>query len=424
MNSILSNLTMYMLLLLLLRLYGSSNALDINEEKEDVFAKTPCPAFLVFDSAAYIVGMTIELPCKCKPEDALSVVWYYQKNLGQRNIKVLTDLNGTKIVDSAAMTFDSDLQNRFLIRLFNLLLFRTLESDSGHYICGTSKGDFFYGYDVDIQEAKGLVLTEKDFDQPANTKQLQKTSKYSIFTSFWSWSVCDRCDISGEQTRVGICYIESEFLYSRYRRSTPNVASCGSASVPNRFKRKLKKQMAVVSVRSCLTACPPEPKKSFAVKMFYEFVGLFSKNKEKTPSVPIQYHLHHVGYPLILACPGSRPQLAIAWDKDKERLYRSKYMIGLNKSMRIFIDQGNNLNIRFVQLDDKGIYYCWLQGKMIAGFKLSVSIRTRIQRKLSDSESIYAMRILLMSYIFLTIVFLGCQIITCCCEVFSCRMRN
>lgn len=38
------------------------------EDKQDVFARRACPAFLTFTNAAYLAGVTLELPCCCKPE--------------------------------------------------------------------------------------------------------------------------------------------------------------------------------------------------------------------------------------------------------------------------------------------------------------------------------------------------------------------
>lgn len=37
-------------------------------DKQDVFAKTACPAFLTFRNVAFLSGVTVELPCHCKPE--------------------------------------------------------------------------------------------------------------------------------------------------------------------------------------------------------------------------------------------------------------------------------------------------------------------------------------------------------------------
>lgn len=37
-------------------------------DKQDVFAKNACPAFLTYRNVAYLSGVTVELPCRCKPE--------------------------------------------------------------------------------------------------------------------------------------------------------------------------------------------------------------------------------------------------------------------------------------------------------------------------------------------------------------------
>lgn len=37
-------------------------------DKQDVFAKNACPAFLTYRNVAFLSGVTVELPCRCKPE--------------------------------------------------------------------------------------------------------------------------------------------------------------------------------------------------------------------------------------------------------------------------------------------------------------------------------------------------------------------
>ncbi len=144
--------------------------------RKDIFASRACPAFLVFDSAAFLADMTIDLPCHCKPEETHSVVWYYQKQVGSMNTKVLTDFEGTTVVESSKVGRGSDLRSRFSIRLFSLLIFRVQKADSGHYICGTASGEFFYGYDVDIQEVHKVLF-------PWNVKQrTQEAEPISIKT--------------------------------------------------------------------------------------------------------------------------------------------------------------------------------------------------------------------------------------------------
>jgi len=98
------------------------SAYEAPEDKKDIFASRACPAFLVFDTAAFIAHMTIELACHCKPEETHSVVWYYQKQIGSMNTKVLTDFEGTMVVESSKVGRGSDLHSRFSIRLFSLLI--------------------------------------------------------------------------------------------------------------------------------------------------------------------------------------------------------------------------------------------------------------------------------------------------------------
>ena len=81
-------------------------------------------------------------------------------------------------------------------------------------------------------------------------------------------------------------------------------------------------------------------------------------------------------------------------------------MEGLNQSARIFIDTGHHLHFQPVQLEDKGSYFCWLQGKYAAEIRLGVYLRLGQRRLLSDPESMYALKVILICYMVLTAVFL------------------
>ncbi|MEQ2201873.1 hypothetical protein XENOCAPTIV_019687, partial [Xenoophorus captivus] len=132
------------------------------EDKQDVFASRACPAFLTFTNAAYIVGVTVELPCHCKPQEVQSVVWFFRKHQGSSDeTRALTDHHGNKLLDTSQVLHSSDLRSRFSIRLFSLLIFRAAPTDSGLYICGSAHQDFFYGYDLDLQEAPTLSFTRR-----------------------------------------------------------------------------------------------------------------------------------------------------------------------------------------------------------------------------------------------------------------------
>ncbi|KFV11019.1 Ig-like V-type domain-containing protein FAM187A, partial [Pterocles gutturalis] len=224
------------------------------EEKGDVFRRTDCPAFLVFDSAAYLADMTFELPCKCKPEEVSEVVWYFQKEMGSHQTRVLTDLAGTVIVDSAHVQAGSDVLKRFSLRMFSLIVFRAQVTDSGHYICGTKKGEYFSGYDVDVQPTEHITVAFLDRGQHVQDDVQAKL--FSLFTTFWDWTVCDRCGVRGEQRRIGLCYVQSNWLNPRYRTTLPNVTSCGSRAVPARLQHIGHLRQPEVAIRSCLTPCP------------------------------------------------------------------------------------------------------------------------------------------------------------------------
>uniref|UniRef100_A0A8C3FRQ1 Family with sequence similarity 187 member A n=1 Tax=Chrysemys picta bellii TaxID=8478 RepID=A0A8C3FRQ1_CHRPI len=386
-------------------------------EKEDVFKKTPCPAFLMFDNAAYLADMSFELPCKCKPEEVTSVVWYFQKSMGSRQTKVLTDFDGTMFLDAGHIRVGSDMLKRFSIRMFSLIIFQAQVKDSGHYLCGTKAGDFFYGYDVDVQPSKAITVA---FEDRSQHPQKDHTEEYfSMFTTFWDWTKCDRCGVRGEQRRIGLCYVKSAYLFPRYRTVPTDVVSCGSRSVPGRFQGIIRRRKPEVVIRSCLTPCVKTKGPEEGVLSISNLIAKIGQ-KPWLPKVPIQFHKQLLGSGLIIACPGARPEHAVAWDKDSTRLYRTSFLTGVNRSMRVFIDHGNHLHIRFAQLDDRGTYYCWREGQMVAGFRLSVGFRGHRKRTLDDPETRYAIKAILTSYVLITMVFVGIHISRCCCYVFRC----
>ncbi len=75
--------------------------------------------------------------------------------------RALTDHHGNRLLDPSRVPHSGSLQSRFSVRLFSLLIFRAAPDDSGIYICGSAHKDFFYGYDVDIQEARMLSFTPR-----------------------------------------------------------------------------------------------------------------------------------------------------------------------------------------------------------------------------------------------------------------------
>uniref|UniRef100_A0A4W3HSM2 Family with sequence similarity 187 member A n=1 Tax=Callorhinchus milii TaxID=7868 RepID=A0A4W3HSM2_CALMI len=391
----------------------------IIEQKEDIFKTEGCPAFLMFQNAAYLAGMTFELPCSCKPEDVASVVWYYQKKLGRSQTKVLTDFNGTKILDSSQLHSGLGIDARFSILMFSLLVFRSQPQDSGHYICGSQNGDYFYAYDVDVQGFQNVHLT---FEEKQEKPQPDvETKTYKIFTSFWDWTVCDRCGVRGEQKRVGLCHFQSRYLYFRYKKVGSDIVSCGSASVPRRYRYLLRKRKPEIMIRSCFVQCrsvkPPKEEEKFTYNVF----GFSNSKISGARNVPVQTYIQPIGYPLTFTCPEARPEQAVAWDKENNPLYRKDYMVGLNNSRRIYIDHGNHLVFTFVQLNDRGTYYCWRQGQLVVGFRLTIGLQPKRSRSFYDPESIFALQTILSSYIILAAIFVFLQIVKCATYYFTCN---
>uniref|UniRef100_A0A3B4WMJ3 Family with sequence similarity 187 member B n=1 Tax=Seriola lalandi dorsalis TaxID=1841481 RepID=A0A3B4WMJ3_SERLL len=338
------------------------------EDKEDVFARKACPAFLTFTNAAYLAGVTVELPCHCKPQQVQSVVWFSRKHLGSsEETRALTDHHGNKLLDTSQVPHSGDLQSRFSIRLFSLLIFRAGPEDSGIYICGSSHKDFFYGYDLDIQEK---LKVRKG---PSSAKPL-----YRVFTSFRPWSVCDRCGVPGEQVRVGLCYVHSNFLHIRYRWANQTVASCGSGAVPRTFRLQKQSRVWVNSA-----SLPVE--------------------------VPVFYLNHPADRVLTLGCPRARPNMAVAWDRGSVPIYRSKHLAASNISAtpsRLLIDTGHHLVFKPAKSQDSGVYYCWLQGRQAAEIRLLVYIHLgRGQSVTSHPDFQTAVNTVLKSYAAMTAVF-------------------
>ncbi|XP_045693247.1 Ig-like V-type domain-containing protein FAM187A [Phyllostomus hastatus] len=400
----------------LLWAWGSLQAFEI-VEKEDIFQRTPCPAFLMFDNAAYLADMSFELPCHCKPEEVPAVVWYYQKHLGSSHTTVLTDFDGRVLTEAAHVRAGSALLARFSIRMFSLLVFRAQPEDSGLYFCGTRKGDYFYAYDVDVQSSEGMVATFRDLGQEPFADEYR--GSLHVFTTFWEWTPCDRCGVRGEQWRIGLCYLQSPDLSPRFRKTLPDVVSCGSRAVPRKLRAQAQAHTPELLVQSCTVPCQNATTAHRGMMAIFNYLSK-AGSRPWVPQVPIQYHQQRLGHGLIVSCPGARPEHAVAWDKDRQGLYRTQYLKGVNRSMRVFIDHGNHLHIRFTQLDDRGTYYCWRQGVRVAGFRLGVTSRGHYKVSFSDPEVRSAVELTLIGYLLITAVFVTIHLCRGCCYLFRC----
>lgn len=100
-------------------------------------------------------------PCSCVFQ-VQSIVWFFRKHLDDsKETRALTDHHGNALLDPGDVLHSSSLQSRFSIRLFSLLIFRAAAEDSGIYICGSAHRDFFYSYDLDIQEVRTLSFATR-----------------------------------------------------------------------------------------------------------------------------------------------------------------------------------------------------------------------------------------------------------------------
>ncbi|XP_029282039.1 Ig-like V-type domain-containing protein FAM187A [Cottoperca gobio] len=395
-----------LLLLLFLTLCPELRSYEAPEDKQDVFARRACPAFLTFTNAAYLAGVTVELPCHCKPQQIKSVVWFFRKHLGgSKETRVLTDHHGNRLLDPSSVPHSGDLRSRFSIRLFSLLIFRAGPDDSGIYICGSVHKDFFYGYDLDIQEARTLSFTPRlILETMSKTGKEGKGLLYRVFTSFRQWTVCDRCGRPGEQVRVGLCYIHSHYLHIRYRRVNQTVTSCGSGAVPTVFGQLKQRGVgAKLEVKSCQVTCQTQSPTSTTIHALMAFLGYNSA------SLPVFYLNHPADRVLTLGCPAARPNMAVAWDQGSEPIYRSEHSAGRNLSTtrpRLLIDTGHHLVFKPAKTQDSGVYYCWLQGHRAAEIRLLVYAHLGPgQSVTSHPDFPTALNTVLRSYAIMTAVF-------------------
>ncbi|XP_018620015.2 Ig-like V-type domain-containing protein FAM187A [Scleropages formosus] len=373
--------------------------------KEDYFASVACPAFLLFNNVAFLSDVTVVLSCLCKPVEAQSVVWYFQKELDFKNTRALSDFNGTSVVDTSRVRCSEGLESRFSIRLFSLHIYRAQEADSGYYICGSTSGQYFYAYYVDIQEPCFISFPQHSMALNCSPRQRGATETsafYRVFTNYSEWTVCDRCGVPGEQMRTGLCYLSSPYLHVRYKSMSEGVNSCGSPAVPERFQLAVRERGAELEVRDCEIPCSAQP---IPPQELSSVLVLLASGK-KAGQVPVYYQNYPSGSHVILTCPGAKPEHAVAWDWGQVGLYRSRYMEGVDKSMRVYIDAGNHLHFDPVHLEDKGSYYCWLQGKVAAEIKLGVHLHLALRRRLFDLDSRYALRAIFIAYTVFTCVFL------------------
>ncbi|XP_068180441.1 Ig-like V-type domain-containing protein FAM187A [Antennarius striatus] len=389
---------------------------EVPREKEDLFATKPCPAFLTFVNAAYLAGATVELPCHCKPMKFQSVVWFYKKHLGSfAETKALTDFHGNRLLDLSRVPHASSLQSRFSIRMFSLLIYRAAPEDSGIYICGSAYSDFFYAYDLDIQEARRIKPTLMNATHPQQNKTTVTTAppKYQVFTSYRPWSGCDRCGVPGEQMRVGICYVRSNNLHKHYRRENQTVASCRSGGVPVSFGLAKQKHVgATLEVKSCQVECPDDPKSSKMSRLL-SFLGYNSNSQ--SAEVPVFYLNHPADHVLTMGCPGARPGIAVAWDRGSTPLYRSELSAESKPKAappRLVVDSGNHLIFNPAETQDSGVYYCWLRGRQAAKIHLLVYAHLgRRQSVMSHPDFWPAVNTVLISYVVMFVVF--CILLIC-----------
>lgn len=76
--------------------------------------------------------------------------------------------------------------------------------------------------------------------------------------------------------------------------------------------------------------------------------------------LPVFYLNHPTEHVLTLGCPGARPNLAVAWDRGSEPIYRSEHLaggIGNAETPRLQIDAGHHLVFNPAKIQDSGTKY-------------------------------------------------------------------
>ncbi|KAE8583917.1 hypothetical protein XENTR_v10020745 [Xenopus tropicalis] len=373
----------------------------------------------MFEQAAFLQGAKVELPCHCKPDNIKSVIWFYKRHLSSKEIMLIKNFKNKLAVDTSSTVKEIDLLTRFHVVNFDLLIVPSHSDDSGIYICGSKTGEFFYAYELDIQSTTDARLIFGDKEE--NPLPEYNTNEFLAYTSFREWSPCDRCGVRGEQRKFGLCYVSSQYINPRYQIKGDDV-SCGSDAVPKRFKPLIANRTAEIFIRSCKVPCYSNETLGGKVSNVVNDLATYLQGKFSflpRRKLPTQNHIYALGDRVTLTCPGSKPEHAVAWDKDNERLYRSEYLIGTRKYMNRFIDHGNNLNIKFIEFTDKGLFTCWLNGKPVASFKLDVTKQPPRRRDLRDAETLFATRIIGFGFIFFIVLFVLIHIIKCWC--YHCR---
>lgn len=89
--------------------------------------------------------------------------------------------------------------------------------------------------------------------------------------------------------------------------------------------------------------------------MFHLWVFLCHSSASLPTGLPLYYLTHPDGQVLTLGCPGARPDMAVAWDRGNEPIYRSEHSSGAGADPRLLIDTGHHLLFQPAQTQDSGM---------------------------------------------------------------------
>lgn len=92
------------------------------------------------------------------------------------------------------------------------------------------------------------------------------------------------------------------------------------------------------------------------ISFFSFFCTLFGSSSSDL-ELPVFFLNHPEDSVLTMGCPGAQADMAVAWDRGSEPIYRSKHLSGGNlgpQSSRLQIDTGHHLLFKPAQTEDSG----------------------------------------------------------------------
>lgn len=95
----------------------------------------------------------------------------------------------------------------------------------------------------------------------------------------------------------------------------------------------------------------------------YKRLSLCCSSASLPVEVPVFYLSHPADRVLTLGCPGARANMAVAWDRGSEPIYRYEHASGRTLGAappRLLIDTGHHLLFNPAKIQDSGTKNCLL----------------------------------------------------------------